>query len=138
MAALNDRAARAALKRHVRTATDVTGFGLVGHALNVARESGVSLEIRAREVPLLPGAEDRALRFQAGGMKSNRRAFEDRVFWRSRPDPAREALLFDPQTSGGLLLFVEEETVAALLTDLPEARLVGKVVPPGAKPIIVT
>ena len=137
MAALNDRASETARRHEVRAATDVTGFGLVGHALNVARESRVSLEIRARDLPVLAGAEELALRFQAGGLKSNRKEFAERIEWRSRPDPAREALLFDPQTSGGLLLFVREGSVEAMLSELPEARVVGKAEPPGARPLIV-
>jgi selenide,water dikinase len=137
MATLNDRASQVALRHGVNAATDITGFGLLGHALNVARESRVSLVIRARDLPLLAGAEDRALRFQAGGLKSNRKEFAEKIEWRSRPEPAREALLFDPQTSGGLLLFVPEEEVESVLAELPEARAVGKAEPPGALPLIV-
>ena len=60
MATLNAQAAAAARAAAVRTATDITGFGLVGHALHVARESRLTLEIRARELPLLSGALDHA------------------------------------------------------------------------------
>jgi selenide,water dikinase len=137
MATLNDRSSQAALRHGVRAATDITGFGLVGHALHVARESRVSLVIRGRDLPLLAGAEELALRFQASGLKANRKEFVEQTQWRSRPDPVLEALLFDPQTSGGLLLFVPEERVEALLSELPEARAVGETTLPGAMPLIV-
>jgi len=138
MSRLNARAADAALRAGVRAATDVTGFGLLGHALNVARESRLRLEIRARDLPLLPGALDHALRYQAGGLKANRRQFEAQVEWRERPGPALEALLFDPQTSGGLLLLVPEAEVAALLVALPEARAIGHAVEAGGSPLVVS
>ena len=127
MATLNREASQAALRHGVLTATDVTGFGLLGHAWNIARESKVSLELRSEALPLLPGALALALQHQAGGLKANRRAFEGMVEWRRRPEPALEALLFDPQTSGGLLLAVAEREVDGLLASLPGAHLVGAV-----------
>ena len=92
----------------VTAATDVTGFGLLGHAATIARESRLTLEIDASALPLLPGARDLAPRFQPGGLKANRRAFEPRVEYQGRPDETLAVLLFDPQTSGGLLLLVPE------------------------------
>jgi selenide,water dikinase len=127
MANLNAASADAARRHGVRAATDVTGFGLLGHASNLARESGVSLLVRAGDLPVLEGAEERALRFQAGGLKANRRQFEPLVEWRSRPTPEREALLFDPQTSGGLLLAVPEPQASAFLAERREARTIGEV-----------
>jgi len=135
MATLNARAAEAAETASVRAATDVTGFGLVGHALNIARESALTLEIRAEDLPLLAGARERALRFQAGGLKANRRAFAARVDARPGLDPALEALLFDPQTSGGLLLLLSEAALPAFRTALPAARVVGRAVPAGTHPL---
>ncbi len=137
MATLNRIPATVAQRHGVRAATDVTGFGLVGHALNVARESGVTLEIECAEVPVLPGALELALTFQAAGLKANRRQYESQVDVRARPDPALEALLYDPQTSGGLLLFVPETNVEALLADLPNARRIGVARPEGSKPILL-
>ena len=137
MVSLNARAAEAARSARVRAATDITGFGLLGHTLNVARESRLTLEIRVRDLPLLPGARDHAERFQAGGLKANRRQFEAQVEWRFRPDPALEALLFDPQTSGGLLLLVPEGNVDALLAELPEARVIGHARDAGRTPLVV-
>jgi selenide,water dikinase len=137
MAALNRAASEAALRHGVTCATDVTGFGLVGHAAAIARESRVTLEIEAAALPLLPGALDLAPRFQPGGLRANRRAFEPLVDVRGRPDAALEALFYDPQTSGGLLLLVPPDEVAALLAETEGAVLVGRVLPPGPKPLIV-
>jgi selenide,water dikinase len=125
MLALNRGAAEAAARHGVRAATDVTGFALVGHALNVARHSALTLEIEVEALPWLPGALDLALRFQPGGLKANRRAYEGSVGG-SAGDERRRALLFDPQTSGGLLLLVPPGHAAGLLAELPEARRIGR------------
>ena len=137
MATLNARAAEAALRHGAHAATDITGFGLLGHALNVARESHVSLEIRADTLPILEGALAHAERYQAGGLQANRRQFEPHVEWRLRPAPALEALLFDPQTSGGLFLLVPEAGSSALVASLPGACVIGQVREQGPQPLIV-
>jgi len=128
MTTLNRAAAEAALRHGVRAATDVTGFGLVGHAAAIARESGLGLELDSERLPLLPHALALAPRFQARGLKANRQQFEPRVEYQGRLDPALGALLFDPQTSGGLLLLVAEAVLGALLRELPGAFLVGRAV----------
>jgi selenide,water dikinase len=137
MAALNRVAAEAALRHGITGATDVTGFGLLGHAEVLARESGVTLEIHAREVPLLPGAIELAVSDQAGGLKANRLAFELLVDYQGDLDEARRALLYDPQTSGGLLLLVPESEAAAFAREVPAARVIGRAVPKAPKPLIV-
>ncbi len=137
MTTLNRAAAEAALRHGVVCATDVTGFGLAGHAAAIARESALSLEIRADQLPLLPGALALAPRFQPGGLKANRREFEPRVEYRGAPAEPLRALLFDPQTSGGLLLLLPEREREAFLRELPEARVVGRSHPRGATPLIV-
>jgi selenide,water dikinase len=137
MATLNRRASEVALAHGVTGATDITGFGLLGHAAAVARESRLTLEIEAEALPLLPGAVALAERFQAGGLKANRREFEPLVEHRGTPGEALRALLYDPQTSGGLLLLVPATEVQALLADLPTARRIGRALPSGAKPLIV-
>jgi selenide,water dikinase len=70
MATLNARAAEAALAAGVRAATDVTGFGLAGHALNLARESGLTLEVLVRDLPVLPGVEGFVESHSPGGLRS--------------------------------------------------------------------
>jgi len=137
MATLNRAASEVAVRRGARCATDITGFGLVGHASVVARESGLTLEIEAAALPLLPGARELAPSFQAGGLKANRRQFEQDVEYAARLDEALAALLFDPQTSGGLLLLVPASEAAALREDLPQARRIGRARPQGPRRIVV-
>ena len=137
MKTLNRQAAEAALRHGVRAATDITGFGLLGHAAGIARESRLTLELRAAALPLLPHALKLAVRFQASGLLANRRQFEPLVSWSGVLGEALEALLFDPQTSGGLLLLVKESEAAALLAALPEARPIGRAQAPGPKPLVV-
>jgi selenide,water dikinase len=137
MSALNRGAAAAALRHGVRAATDVTGFGLAGHAAAIARESRVSLEIHVADLPLLPEALALAGRFQPSGLKANRRQFEPLLDDRATPDAERRALLFDPQTSGGLLLPVPPERLAALLAELPEARVIGRALAAGPHALVL-
>jgi selenide,water dikinase len=137
MVELNAAAADAALKHGVTGATDVTGFGLLGHAVAVAHASRVTLEIVAGDVPLLPGALDLALRSQAGGLLANRAEFSPLVGVEGNPGEARLALLFDPQTSGGLLLLVPDSEATSVLAEIPGARAIGRVLPAGPKPLIV-
>jgi selenide,water dikinase len=123
-------------QRHlVKAATDITGFGLVGHATGIARESHVTLEIRPSALPLLPGALELSAGFQPGGLQNNRAQFGGGVLDEAAPDPALRVLLFDPQTSGGLLLFVSEGAVEPLLADLSSARVIGRALPRGSHPI---
>lgn len=115
MTALNRDASRAALEAGLHAATDVTGFSLVGHAFEMAERSGVRIDIRASQVPLLPGALAHAeAGVDFGGAQRNRAHFlrEDRVVLEGI-DQTMEALLIDPQTSGGLLLGVPAAHAAA-------------------------
>jgi selenide,water dikinase len=137
MSRLNRGAAEAALAHGASAATDVTGFGLVGHALGIARESRLTLEIEQKTLPLLPGALELAETHQAGGLKANRAAFEPRVEYGGRAEEARRVLLYDPQTSGGLLLLVPESETAALTQKLEGARVIGRARSQGARPIVV-
>jgi selenide,water dikinase len=140
MLELNAAAAAAARSAGVRAATDVTGFGLAGHALGLARESGVSLELSLEALPLLPGLEA-VERFEAGGLRANRRAYAPRIAPEQALSGLAAAALFDPQTSGGLLLAVPPRALPGLLQSLPAARAIGRVVPagePGLKLVPVT
>jgi len=136
MSSLNNIAAAMALRHGVKAATDVTGFGLAGHAAAVARESGVTIELRAALLPMLPGVLDLVLRFQPGGLKANRLEFGPQIDDRAVAGDERRALLFDPQTSGGLLLFVPAGNVEELLADLPPARAIGVVTPRSASLLV--
>jgi len=128
MRTLNAAAAEAAGAAGALAATDITGFGLVGHAFEVAQQSRVRLEIDASALPRLPGVEPLAPTHQAGGLIANAAYFERHVDYGRKLTEIERALLYDPQTSGGLLIFVLREGVADLLAALPEAREVGRVV----------
>jgi selenide,water dikinase len=108
MVALNRAAAEAATDAELHAATDITGFGLAGHAHEMAEQSGVRVRIRAGAVPLLPGARvwaERGVSF--GGLERNQAYFDDgaKVRFGSADDVTRR-LMLDPQTSGGLLVGV--------------------------------
>jgi selenide,water dikinase len=137
MSALNRAASEAARRHGATAATDVTGFGLAGHAAGIARESRVTLQIDAGELPLLPGARELTRRFQPGGLKANRKEFEPLVRYGREPETERQVLLFDPQTSGGLLLALDEGPAADLLAELPEARVIGRVLEPASPRLVV-
>lgn len=117
MLRLNRQAAELAQAVGVRCATDITGFGLLGHAAEIARNSGVGLRVEADALPLLPGALEYARAGIApGGLGRNRAFLEDAGYMRyaGPQEEARRLLLFDPQTSGGLLLVLPPESAAEL------------------------
>jgi selenide,water dikinase len=125
-----NRAAAEVLGRHaVRGVTDVTGFGLLGHAAEMARTSGHRFVIDAPSLPALEGAlAVAATGVETGGAGHNRRSIAD-VYTRDRDvDLARETLAFDPQTSGGLLAAVPPSDLHAVLTDLQAAGIVPSIV----------
>jgi len=108
MVTLNRGAAEAAVDSELHAATDITGFGLAGHAYEMAERSSVALRIRASLLPLLPGARRHAeTGISFGGLERNKSYFDDRakVVFDGIDDAAR-ALILDPQTSGGLLVGV--------------------------------
>jgi selenide, water dikinase len=94
---------------YVNACTDVTGFGLIGHASEVAAASRVTLQIAARSVPLINGALALAQGNRPGGLASNLEHFEKGVEVAADVDPGLLWLLYDPQTSGGLLVFAAAE-----------------------------
>ena len=126
----SNRAASEVLVAHgIGGATDVTGFGLLGHAAEMARTSGTRLVVDAPALPALPGAlEVAAAGVETGGAGHNRRAVADLLERDAAVDRAREALAFDPQTSGGLLAAVPESILGAVLADLAEAGLTPAVI----------
>jgi selenide,water dikinase len=109
MVALNRDAARAAVEAGLHAATDVTGFGLVGHADEMARASGVAVRIDGSAVALLPGARAHAERgVTFGGLERNTAFYvgEGHVRFAGGVDEPARRLMLDPQTSGGLLVGV--------------------------------
>ncbi len=120
----------------VHACTDVTGFGLIGHASEVAQASGVTLRIEAARVPLITGVLELVRANQSGGLVTNQDHFGPHVRGADSIDTDRAKLLFDPQTSGGLLIAVAPEHAHALVGALdskgvPAARI-GAVIAPVA------
>ena len=136
MLTLNRRACEAMLALEVHGCTDVTGFGLIGHAREMALASGVTIEIEAAGVRFLPGAEEYArLGAIPGGLKNNREFASCAVELARELAPEVETLLYDPQTSGGLLIALPEPDAAGLVKRFPEAYRIGRVLPRQATPI---
>lgn len=132
MRTLNREAGELALKYEIHAATDITGFGLLGHAREMATGSGVSLVIDSSQVEFLPGALDAAREgYLPGGLKRNIEFISGCVeFSDGIPEPVRN-LLYDPQTSGGLLVSCSAPDAPRLLNELLErhisAREIGTV-----------
>jgi selenide,water dikinase len=134
IAALNAKAREAALPFSVHACTDITGFGILGHSVEMARGAGVRIELEYQRLPFHPNAAEMYRRGETtGSNQANRKAVEG--FWnaRRRLAAAQEELLFDPQTSGGLLISLPEaqadELVRALnLSGVEAAACIGRVV----------
>jgi selenide,water dikinase len=119
MATLNDRAAAAMNAVRTHACTDITGFGLAGHAHNIGQASGVTLRIELERVPLFPGALALAQSGNSSGAaKRGRAGLEHSVESGSGLDEALLRLAFDAETSGGLLIVVPEDQAAALEREL--------------------
>jgi len=128
MGRLNREASQAAIAMNARCATDITGFGLLGHASHIAAASGVTLLIDTRRVPILPGALEAAMRgVRTGGAERNAAYLEPLVDWSASTDALR-AVLVDPQTSGGLLVAVPRDRVRDYVSLVPGAVEIGEVV----------
>jgi selenide,water dikinase len=128
------KAAEAMREFGVRAATDITGFGLLGHAWEVAKASQVTFEIHAKALPLLPGALDLAGRkMLTQGDKTNREYVGEGVALSAGMSKELASVLFDPQTAGGMLIAVANNKAEALLERLretyAEAALIGQVHP---------
>jgi len=136
MLSLNARACEAMLDLDTHAATDVTGFGLIGHAREMALASKVTLEIAVDALGYLPGAVEYARQGALPGGLKNNREFASRDVEALRPLPPEiEALLYDPQTSGGLLISLAEGDAAEIERRLEGAWRIGRVLPPGDKAI---
>lgn len=106
MRTLNKGAAEALAGLPVHGCTDITGFGLIGHAAEMAAASGVTLELDASAIPVFEGVRPMVAANRSGGLASNRAHFADRARLASPEAEALADLLFDPQTSGGLLVAI--------------------------------
>jgi selenide, water dikinase len=144
MTTLNEGAARAALAVGVSAATDVTGFGLLGHLGNILAASKVGAEIAYDSLPILPHAVNLATRgIVPGGTQRNLAAAAELVEWADDVTPVERLICVDAQTSGGLLLAVPPENVAPLVAALreaetPAAAVIGRLTPGPAGRVRVT
>jgi len=139
LASLNGRALETALRFDVHACTDITGFGIIGHSLEMAKGSNVFIEVFYRELPFYPNALKMYQKGETTGSNLDNRKLTDGFL---KIDTAlrteEEELLFDPQTSGGLLLAVPSSQADQLINDLKgegirAASRVGEVVP-GERP----
>ena len=141
MARLNDRAAAAMLAHGVHGATDVTGYGLVGHAGEMARASGVALAIDAAAVPLFDGVLELIARgIVPGGSQENLADHARFARYADGVGPALRTVLSDAQTSGGLLIAIPPagaRRVLAELADLGTVAAIGEVLPGPAGAVLI-
>ncbi len=115
----------------IHAATDITGFGLVGHALNLAKASKVTLQFEAARIPHFAKARELLQKgYLTKAHRTNREYVEGQMQF-AHPDPIIEQLICDPQTSGGILFAVDTDYAATMLTQLQQrfgaAQIIGKV-----------
>ncbi len=132
MSALNRHAAHLAQRFGAHACTDITGFGILGHGLEMATASNTRLRLRMGDIPLLPGARDYAEReIFPGGLSRNRDFVLPHVRFADLIDAASRAILFDPETSGGLLMALQPDQARALVAqgeiDGLSACIIGEV-----------
>lgn len=121
MTMLNDGAAQAAVAHGATAATDVTGFGLLGHLRNILEASRVGAQLDVARLPILPGAVELAAQGSVpGGTRRNLEAVS--VEWSDNVSPMEQLLMADAQTSGGLLITIPEARIRGLMEALRAAR----------------
>jgi selenide, water dikinase len=132
MSTSNRDAAAAALELDAHGCTDVTGFGLLGHAFEMAQASGVTLEIDSTSVPFLPDVlELISMGMLTRGDKNNRAYVGDDLDLSSSVDAPMQSALFDPQTAGGLLVSLAPDNAQRLVGRIPGSAIIGRVMPQG-------
>jgi selenide,water dikinase len=143
MVALNKAACEAMLAVGVSAATDVTGFALAGHGLEMAQGSNVTLALDLAKLPLIPGVDQLdVMQFRTRASKTNREYVDPHTQFEGTPDPRRLEFFYDAQTSGGLLISVPvakaDELVKHLTTArTPAAAVIGEVRAFGGKHLVV-
>ena len=131
MKTLNGSASRAALAVGSRCATDITGFGLLGHLSHIARASNVTLRIDLASIPVFPGVRDAVKAgFTTDGARRNADYLRELVRW-SRGAEEDKAVLYDPQTSGGLAVTVGRNVAANYLSRVAGSTVIGEVIDRG-------
>jgi selenide, water dikinase len=143
MVELNKSACDAMLAVGVNAATDITGFGLAGHAMEMAEGSHVTLAIDLAKLPLIAGVERlEVVKCRTRASKTNREYTEAQTQFEGTPDPTRLEFFYDAQTSGGLLISVPAGKADQLLQRLrdaktPAATVIGEVRPFAGKQLVV-
>ncbi len=142
MAALNKAASQAMIAAKASAATDITGYGLLGHACEMATASKKTLRIYAGKLPILPDVLRLAgVGMNPGGANDNREFLKGKVSLTGDIDPRLESVLYDPQTSGGLLIAVPESMASGLEQALRDAGLaheaIGRVEPAQTNLLVV-
>ena len=121
MAFLNAKARNIMVKYKINACTDITGFGLLGHLYEMGKGSGMSIEVDYKSVPIYKSViESAEMGMMPAGVYSNRNFVGDNIVFENVP-LAYQDLMFDPQTSGGLLISVDKEDAAALYEELSQA-----------------
>lgn len=134
MVMLNRSACEAMLKVGIHAATDITGFGLAGHAFEMASGANVTIALELASLPLFPGLDAMDWeKFKTRAVKTNREYTEPHTQIVGTPDPLRLTALYDPQTSGGLLIACPPERVDRLIAELKHSgtivqTVVGRVI----------
>jgi selenide,water dikinase len=143
MVKLNKRACEIMKKYSVNSCTDITGFGLLGHAYEMGAGSGVTISLDATAMPLLPEAAGMArMGIIPAGAYTNRAFLEGHVKINPRVPLEITDIMYDPQTSGGLLISIPEkeaqDLLAALKKDSPSSSIVGRVTPKDNHTVIIS
>lgn len=134
MAALNKEASELMQEVGVHGCTDITGFGFLGHACQMAENSGVGFKLNSASIPFFPETEEFAKGgFCPAGLHRNREFYSKSVRFAKQVPEYMQDILFDPQTSGGLLISLAPEAAQKLLdrlhkANVPEAAIIGEVV----------
>ena len=142
MAQLNDRACQAMLEVGAHACTDITGFALLGHACEMAEASGISIELDSKKIPVIPESLQFAhMGLIPEGMYANWE-YRNAMIQAGAIDEDTMSVLYDPQTSGGLLMCVAEDKTVAMLAKLHEmgvadAAEIGRVIEASPAPQII-
>lgn len=122
-------ASKAMMDVGANSCTDVTGFGLLGHAFEMAKASNVTFKIQSEKIPLLPQVLELVeQKMLTRGDKNNRIYVGENIKFDEKVSTQIQSILFDPQTAGGLLISLNEEKVDAFLNQVRDAKVIGEVI----------
>lgn len=123
MLELNKSASKVATKFGVKSCTDITGYGLIGHLKNLLNSSQLSCDINFLEIPILSGAKNlSSIDFWSSGAKNNKKILDSKIKWDKRITLEEKMILFDPQTSGGLLFTIDKEKSKDFINELSDNK----------------